>query len=236
MSAVHGVARGWDWAGGCVQQYEMPTAALSRTTLDPWFCCVRIPKSARPAALVVGEERFDQAPPVASLPTIRTGGSMVSGHRARAYYRRVDREMDSEPSDPIRVRVGPDHVLLRAALPSEIGETLACGQIERLLFDEGVPSEHEIHQTGGRCEETLVVLLGSGGALSALVHVLHKFLDLRANKSIQIETSDGVTVMTKGASIGEFERVLRSTREPLPSESSSGESQGKSSSEESRTD
>jgi hypothetical protein len=66
--------------------------------------------------------------------------------------------------------------------------------------------------------------------------VLHKFLALRTDKSIEIETSDGVKVMTKGASIDEFERVLRSARTSLPGESSSSGSQDESSGEGSRTD
>jgi hypothetical protein len=111
------------------------------------------------------------------------------------------------------------------------GEEFAFGEIANLLRDEGVHSEPELFISGARSAELLVILLGSGGTLSAVAHVLYKFLELRANRSIQIETSDGVTVMTKGASVEEFERVLRSAREPSPSES-----QGKSPGEESQTD
>ena len=83
-----------------------------------------------------------------------------------------------------------------------------------MLREQGVHYKFkEPEQSGGEAYEQLTVFLGSGGALSVLVHVLHKFLELRRERSIHVETADGVKVITTGVSVEEFERVLRSTLE-----------------------
>jgi len=94
--------------------------------------------------------------------------------------------------------------------PPEDGDPTLRG----MLSDYELPvSGGPPRQTGGQFSEVLTVALASGGAVTALVHVLHKFLDLRRDRSIYIHTKDGVQVMTKGASIDEVERVLRAARE-----------------------
>ena len=102
-------------------------------------------------------------------------------------------------------------VVLSLSLPEDGDPTL-----RGLLSDYELPvseSDGPPRQTGGQFSEVLTVALASGGAVTALVHVLHKFLDLRRDRSIYIHTKDGVQVMTKGASIDEVERVLRAARE-----------------------
>ncbi|MCA1703908.1 MAG: hypothetical protein LC808_11835 [Actinobacteria bacterium] len=67
------------------------------------------------------------------------------------------------------------------------------GELRRMLADHELPVSGEPpRQTGGAIFEVLTVALASGGAVTALVHVLHKFLDLRRDKSIYIETEDGL--------------------------------------------
>ena len=100
--------------------------------------------------------------------------------------------------------VGSGQVMLYRVSPDDSTELL------RLL------SGYEVHitsaermQTGGAIYDIVTVSVAAGGAVTALVHVLHKFLDLRREKSIHIETDNGLKVITKGASIDEVERAVR---------------------------
>ena len=86
-------------------------------------------------------------------------------------------------------------------------------ELRRMLADHELAVSTVRKYTGAAIYEILTVSVASGGAVTALVHVLHKFLDLRRDKSFYIETENGLKVMTKGASIDEVERAVRAVSE-----------------------
>lgn len=99
------------------------------------------------------------------------------------------------------------------------GDVESANVLRDLLAEGEADPAIAVHQTGGSIYALLTVAVGSGGAVTALVQVLHKFLELRRSVTIEVHSPDGTDLLTHGATAAEVAGLLREISAAAPAAS-----------------